>query len=64
MRPQPYINAQLRGIVGIRLPITRLVGKRKLSQNRSAADRAGVAQGLAQSEHPAERRVGELIPQG
>jgi transcriptional regulator len=62
--PAPYINAQLRGIVGIRLPITRLVGKRKLSQNRSAADRAGVAQGLAQSEHLAERLVGELIPQG
>mgnify|MGYP003348061870 CR=1 FL=1 len=33
----------VKGIVGLRLPISRLEGKRKLSQNRNAADRAGVA---------------------
>ena len=60
--PAPFIKAQLRGIVGVRLPIRRLEGKRKLSQNRSAADRAGVAQGLAQSERPTERLVAEQIP--
>ena len=62
--PEPFIKAQLRGIVGLRMPITRLVGKRKLSQNRSAADRAGVAKGLAQSDRPTERVVGDMIPQG
>jgi len=31
----------LRGIVGLRLPMTRLEGKRKMSQNRSMGDRAG-----------------------
>ncbi|MGE0009040.1 MAG: FMN-binding negative transcriptional regulator [Parvibaculaceae bacterium] len=62
--PASFIQAQLRGIVGLRLPITKLEGKRKLSQNRSAADRAGVARGLAQSERPVERLVGDLIPQG
>jgi transcriptional regulator len=36
----------LRAIVGIEIPITRLVGKFKASQNRSAADREGVAQAL------------------
>lgn len=60
--PEPFIKSQLRGIVGLRLPISRLEGKRKLSQNRSAADRAGVAQGLAQSERPAERLVAGQIP--
>ena len=35
-----------RAIVGIELAITRLVGKWKLSQNRTPADRAGVMAGL------------------
>ena len=60
--PEPFIKSQLRGIVGLRLPIARLEGKRKLSQNRNAADRAGVAQGLAQSERPIERVVASQIP--
>lgn len=60
--PEAYIKSQLRGIVGLRLPISRLEGKRKLSQNRPAADRAGVAQGLAQSERPTERLVANQIP--
>ena len=52
---------QLMGIVGLRLPITRLDGKRKMSQNRSAEDRAGVAAGLAASEDASDRVVGELM---
>jgi transcriptional regulator len=60
--PEPFIAAQLRGIVGLRLPITRIDAKRKMSQNRSAEDRAGVAAGLARSEDPADRAVAPLIP--
>jgi transcriptional regulator len=60
--PGPYIKSQLRGIVGLRLPIARIEGKRKLSQNRDAPDRAGVAQGLAQSDRPMERLVASQIP--
>lgn len=60
--PDPYIQGQLKGIVGVRMPIARLVGKRKLSQNRGAEDRAGVAEGLAASACPMQRRVGVLIP--
>lgn len=60
--PADFIGAQLRGIVGLRLPITRIEGKRKMSQNRSAADRAGVAAGLAASEHASEREAATLIP--
>jgi transcriptional regulator len=45
--PADYLHAMLRGIVGFELAITRLDGKCKLSQNRPADDRAGVAAGLA-----------------
>lgn len=44
--PTGFIDAQLKGIVGIEIPIVRMIGKRKLSQNRSDADRAGVVRGF------------------
>jgi transcriptional regulator len=47
--PDDYVQQMLRAIVGIEIPLTSLVGKWKVSQNRSAADRAGVAQGLPAS---------------
>jgi transcriptional regulator len=60
--PPDFVLAQLRGIVGLRMPITRLEGKRKMSQNRNAADRAGVAAGLKASERASDRAVASLIP--
>lgn len=45
--PADYIATMLRAIVGIEIVLTSLTGKWKVGQNRSAADRAGVAQGLA-----------------
>lgn len=60
--PADFIRAQLKGIVGLRLPIARLEGKSKMSQNRNAADRAGVAAGLAASGEAADRAVAGLIP--
>lgn len=51
--PADFITAQLKGIVGIRIPIARIEGKWKTSQNRTAADRAGVATGLAAEGHKA-----------
>ncbi len=62
--PEAFVRSQLKGIVGLRLPITRLEGKRKLSQNRPEADRRGVAEGLAQSEAESDREVGGLIETG
>ena len=44
------------------MPIVRLEGKRKMSQNRSAADRAGVAAGLAGSARPSDRAAASLVP--
>ncbi|WP_085691522.1 MULTISPECIES: FMN-binding negative transcriptional regulator [unclassified Pseudomonas] len=47
--PRYYLDGMLRAIVGIRLPIARLQGARKLSQNRSEQDIAGVREGLSAS---------------
>ncbi|MDJ1158127.1 FMN-binding negative transcriptional regulator [Chelatococcus sp. SYSU_G07232] len=44
--PEDFVAAQLKGIVGIELTITRIEAKWKASQNRPAADRAGVVAGL------------------
>jgi transcriptional regulator len=44
--PRDFIDAQIRAIVGVEIVIETLEGKSKMSQNRSAADRAGVAEGL------------------
>jgi transcriptional regulator len=55
--PRDYIDAMLLAIVGFALPILRLEGKWKLSQNRPAADRAGVRQGLAASTDPRDREL-------
>ena len=44
--PDDYIAAMLHAIVGIEIVLSSLTGKWKVGQNRSAADRAGVAQGL------------------
>jgi transcriptional regulator len=49
--PDDYIASQLKGIVGVVLHISRLEGKRKLSQNKNAADQHGVIAGLA-DENP------------
>lgn len=55
--PADYIDGMLRAIVGFALPITRLEGKRKLSQNRSPADVQGVRQGLAASTDILDRNL-------
>ncbi len=44
--PETFIAGQLRAIVGLEIPVERIEGKWKMSQNRSEADRSGVAEGL------------------
>jgi transcriptional regulator len=60
--PGQFIQSQLKGIVGLRVPITRIEGKRKMSQNRPEADRQGVARGLERSEREGDRQVAAMIP--
>ncbi len=44
--PRDYLEQMLRMIVGVEIEVTRLVGKRKLSQNRDARDFEGVIAAL------------------
>jgi transcriptional regulator len=44
--PPDYVQSMLRAIVGIEIELTGLSGKWKVTQNRSAADREGVVEGL------------------
>ena len=46
--PADYVEAMLKAIIGIEIPVASLIGKWKVSQNRSADDRAGVVAGLEQ----------------
>jgi transcriptional regulator len=45
--PEDYITQMIGNIVGIELPIERLVGKWKVSQNQPERNRASLAEGLA-----------------
>jgi len=44
--PESYIESQLKGIFGVEIPIARLEGKWKASQNQPAQNRHGVTEGL------------------
>jgi transcriptional regulator len=44
--PEAFIEGQLKAIIGVEIPILSIEGKWKVSQNRSAADRQGVYEGL------------------
>ncbi len=44
--PASFVEAQLKGIVGVEIEIARITGKWKISQNRPVADRVGVVAGL------------------
>ena len=44
--PEDFIAGMLKAIVGIEIPIDRIEGKWKLSQNRPEPDRRGVVDGL------------------
>lgn len=59
--PADYIDGMLKAIVGFALPIQRLEGKRKLGQNRSPADYAGVREGLGASPDPQDQALAHLM---
>jgi len=59
--PEAFVRAQVKGIVGLRLPITRLDGKLKLSQNKTAADRRGAKAGLAASDRAEDRLIADRM---
>lgn len=61
--PADYVDKMLRAIVGIEIPIARLEGKVKASQNRSARDRAGVVRGLVLEDRAAASAMARWVPQ-
>ncbi|MEE1865442.1 FMN-binding negative transcriptional regulator [Pseudomonas auratipiscis] len=61
--PSDYMAGMLKAIVGFALPIDRLQGTRKLSQNRSAVDIEGVRSALANSSDPMDNQLATLMRQ-
>lgn len=61
--PSTYVDANLKAIVGLRMSVERVEAKAKLSQNRSAADRAGVISGLNTEGGQREISVATLMHQ-
>ncbi len=59
--PAVYIETLLAAIVGFTLTITRLEGKWKMSQNRTAQDQAGVRAGLLRDGGDARTAVAEIM---
>ena len=59
--PADYVDKLLGGIIGIEISVTRLAGKWKVSQNRSAADRAGVVEGLEREGLKSGREMAALL---
>jgi len=59
--PPDYVARMLKAIVGVSLEVTGIEAKRKLSQNRSAGDLAGAADGLDRRDHRRDATVAEAM---
>lgn len=61
--PTEYIGQLVKAIVGIEIPVTQIVGKWKVSQNRPVVDRLGVAAGLQEKADDRSCAMAELVLQ-
>jgi transcriptional regulator len=59
--PGDYIEALLRGIVGVRLTVRELDGRWKMNQNHPEANRRGVIDGLSASAGDGDRAISEAM---
>lgn len=59
--PEDFLHALMNGIVGLELPIQRLEGKWKVSQNQPDKNRAGVVSSLQQIGTPESKTMAELV---
>ena len=59
--PPEFIGRLSQAIVGIELPVSRVEGKWKVSQNRSERDATGVMDGLTTVGTPASEAMRELV---
>jgi transcriptional regulator len=58
--PPDYVASQIKGIIGIEIPIARIEGKWKMSQNRPEADRRGVVDGYRE-QGPTSTPIANLV---
>ncbi len=61
--PPDFIEKQIAAIVGIEIPLTRLEGKWKVSQNRNDQDRAGIVAGLSAAPADDAAAMASLVRQ-
>lgn len=61
--PDDFIEKLVGAIVGIEIPITKLMGKWKLGQNRSAADKLGIIKGLMANDDPESSGLAKRLNQ-
>ncbi len=59
--PAPFVEMQLKAIVGLEIPISRIEGKWKMSQNRPEKDRATVIEGLRTEGDEISQAVAALV---
>ncbi|MCC6630372.1 MAG: FMN-binding negative transcriptional regulator [Chloroflexi bacterium] len=59
--PHDFVRQLLEGIVGIEIPISRLIGKWKVSQNRLPVDRDGAVAGLRATGGAEAAAMADLI---
>jgi transcriptional regulator len=59
--PPGFVDKMLDAIVGIEMPITRLIGKWKVSQNRPPADRNGVVDSLRKEATESSEAMARLV---
>ena len=59
--PADFIDGMCRAIVGFEIPLSRIEGKWKLSQNRPLHDRRGVADGLRALGDETSLRMAQLV---
>jgi transcriptional regulator len=59
--PKLFIDAQIKAIVGIEIPIDRIEGKWKVSQNRPERDQKRVIEELRSAGSDTSRQMAELV---
>lgn len=59
--PEDYIQKMLTGIVGLKIEISEINGKWKLSQNLPTQNRQGIVEGLSQQADYASQKISELV---
>ena len=62
--PEAFVAAQMNGIVGVEISVSRSEGKWKVSQNRPEADRIGVVAGLREGGTAGEAMAALVAERG